>query len=134
MDDKWRKFSCTICRGYGLLDSPMAWFGFTECGNCNEGTVWIRPKGHAFQYPGGPACGMWGPEYYDKATPVMPWEYHVLNVTGCDDPWESNEVFICSCGWSGTIKEHESHYQLYELMFIESRKSAQKVPEPKIKT
>lgn len=39
-----------------------------ECGDCGGvGRLWIRPSGHLFQYPGGPAAGIWSEEKYEEA-------------------------------------------------------------------
>ena len=128
MDGKWRTFTCRICRGYGMIGNPEAWYGYDDCDNCNYGTVWIRPKGHAFQYPGGPACGMWGEEEYKKAIPVMPFDWHswtqteseienfVIDRFGAFD--EDLNTVTCSCGFEGSIKEHDIHAEQKEQEFI----------------
>jgi len=69
MDDKWRVFTCPTCRGYGMTwVGDASWDGTAEC-DCTDGRIFIRPKGHSFEWPGGKATGMWTEEYYDKATP-----------------------------------------------------------------
>lgn len=125
MDDKWRTLSCPICRGYGMT---MVGDGLPNECDCSSGQIWLRPKGHAFQYPGGPGSGMWGPEYYEKATPVMPWEWHwwkegekeveamVLDRWGDLDK-DANTVH-CECGFVGTIREHDGHVKDEEAKFL----------------
>ena len=133
MDDKWRTLTCPMCRGYGLLSAPMAWYGFTECDYCGEsGTIWLRPKGHSFEYPGGPATGMWEPEYYERGTPQMPYQWHAWL-----DTEEEIEKFVldrnagfdenlntvhCACGFVGTIKEHKIHSEEERVKFVEERR------------
>jgi hypothetical protein len=135
VDDKWRTLTCPICRGYGLVSEPMAWYGFNECDNCEEsGTVWLRPKGHSFQYPGGPATGYWGPEYYERGKPVMPYDWHawsasdaeiekfVTDRSGSFDQ-DLNRV-LCECGFEGSIREHQVHANEAEKQFILEHQNA----------
>lgn len=132
MDDKWRTLTCPMCRGYGLLSAPMAWYGFEECDSCGEtGRIWLRPKGHSFEYPGGPATGMWGKDYYDRGMPQMPYEWHcwansekeveefIIDRNGSFD--ENLNQVTCSCGFKGSIKEHEIHAKEKEKEFREER-------------
>lgn len=132
MDDKWRILSCPICRGYGIVSAPMAWFGFTECDNCGEsGTIWLRPKGHSFAYPGGPATGMWGIEYYKKGTPQMPYEWHcwtnsdkevddfIVDRSGSFD--QDLNIVTCACGFTGSLRKHEEHAEEERIKFVEDR-------------
>lgn len=126
MDNKWRTFTCPICRGYGMT---MVGDGLPdECDNCSSGQVWIRPKGHAFQYPGGPGAGMWDEDYYEKATPVMPYEWHfwkegekeidtfILNKFGDLD--KDQNIVHCECGFVGSIRNHEFHVEYEQQQFI----------------
>ena len=64
MDKKWRVAACGCCNGLEWGgDSPR------ECTSCGgTGSVWIRPSGHVFLYPGGPALGRWSTQDYAKAT------------------------------------------------------------------
>jgi hypothetical protein len=41
-----------------------------DCPDCDSGVVFIRPSGHLFRWPGGPAAGRTSPDEYEKATPV----------------------------------------------------------------
>lgn len=128
MDDKWRTMTCPICRGYGMTGNPEAWYGYDDC-DCNYGTIWLRPKGYAFQYPGGPACGMWTEEYYKKAKPEMPWDWHawdhtekeidnfILDRNASFD--ENLNIVNCACKqFTGTIKEHGIHVEEMTQQFI----------------
>ena len=63
MDNKWSEFQCGSCRR-GLTSWGR------ECPYCNQGWVYIRPSGHLFAYPGGPALGKTGSDQYMRATPV----------------------------------------------------------------
>jgi len=65
MDNLWRTMKCHCCNGIKWGgDSPE------ECDDCKGGGgIYIRPSGHAFLYPGGPALGMWGADEYEKAKP-----------------------------------------------------------------
>lgn len=103
MDDKWRKFDCTACNGYGMIwVGDASWDGTADC-SCLNGWIYIRPTGHTFLYPGGPANGFYGKEYYEKAEPYLPTCSHGTLFVGdvecnkCDDefkkdfgyyPWE----------------------------------------------
>jgi hypothetical protein len=50
--------------------------GADECSDCGgDGRLWIRPTGHTFMYPGGPATGMWSVEEYERSTPWEEPEY-----------------------------------------------------------
>jgi hypothetical protein len=103
--------------------------GPDECRDCNgSGTVWIRPKGHCFEYPGGKALGMWSKERYDKGTPEMPWNLHTWDHTDKEiDTWPLNyygsfldEQFIrCTCGVEGTLKDNEVHVKEMKQKWIE---------------
>ncbi len=126
MDDKWRTISCGACGGYGRTWNPMAWDGVVEC-DCNEGIVWIRPGGHTFEYPGGRATGKESKEAYEKGTPQMPWDWHTWNHTNEEIenfPLDRNGTFEgsfpieCTCGWHGTISEHEIHAEEMKQQFI----------------
>jgi len=69
MDDKWRHVACGCCSN-GLIDTWGGWPA--ECQRCSgSGVVWIRPSGHLFRYPGGPACGMTTPDEYDTAILIV---------------------------------------------------------------
>jgi hypothetical protein len=66
----WRLAECGSCRGYGLV-SNCSTGEPQDCRTCEgTGRVWIRPTGHVFQWPGGPALGRWYTEDYDHAIPV----------------------------------------------------------------
>jgi len=68
MDDKWRITRCPSCGSSGLKWND--WSGAEECNDCGgSGRLWIRPTGHTFMYPGGPARGMWSKEEYERSTP-----------------------------------------------------------------
>lgn len=128
MDDKWRVKSCDICRGGGVV-----WLGedVGGCRTCNEaGRVYLRPKGHAFEYPGGPAVGWWSEQDYEEASPVMPWSWHFLKNFDYEnapiDPRTGDPIGTqaveCECGWVGTFDAHELHCTQKELEFIAERK------------
>jgi hypothetical protein len=75
MDDLWRTITCWECRGYGVVSvySANDFEGPGECGTCDgSGAVFVRPGGHCFHYPGGPACGMVSPEWYQRGEPYRP--------------------------------------------------------------
>lgn len=66
MDNKWRLAPCGCCAG-------IEWGGDypQECRTCGGGGfVYIRPSGHVFQYPGGPALGQWTQKDYTNSQPV----------------------------------------------------------------
>jgi len=72
MKTDWRTTPCPICSGHGvvLVYSHNDVEGPGECNECcGSGLFWLRPSGHVFVYPGGPARGSW-PEEYARATPV----------------------------------------------------------------
>ena len=130
MDDKWRTISCPHCGGHGVTWNPESWFGVEECNECGEsGRLWIRPLGHLFQYPGGPGAGMWDEKAYAEGTPMMPYEWHawsasdeeinkfiVNSYTGSFDE-DLNKV-VCTCGFEGTLREHQAHAEEAERQFI----------------
>lgn len=67
MDKLWRTVRCPSCGGHGLREAVE---GAVECSECEgSGGLWIRPSGHVFQYPGGPAAGMWSKYEYERGTP-----------------------------------------------------------------
>ena len=74
MDNKWRTIQCPGCNGFGVIAvySAYDFEGPGECPECVNGTLWLRPSGHAFLYPGGPAAGMVSRETYALAAPVTP--------------------------------------------------------------
>ena len=52
----WRSAKCALCRGYGVKwsysqEAPV------ECDSCNNGVLYISPKGRRVLYPGGPFLG-----------------------------------------------------------------------------
>ena len=66
-DGKWRTISCICDAGTehrltlgGYIEVPCEW--------CENGTIFLRPSGHAFSYPGGKALGSY-PGAYGTATP-----------------------------------------------------------------
>jgi len=64
MDNKWRTVKCPKCGGYGVrMRGDSLPF---ECGDCNSGVLYIRPSGHTFLWPGGPATGMWSADKYHR--------------------------------------------------------------------
>lgn len=102
MDDKWRAMTCPICRGYGMRwVGDASWDGTAECDNCGEsGTVYLRPNGSSFQYPGGPATGMWGKQYYEKAKPYLPACEHGVIFVNNVSCVKCDEDFIKDFGYS----------------------------------
>ena len=75
MDNKWRTCRCPSCGGHGVVSvySAYDFEGPGECGECGgSGSLFIRPSGHLFQWPGGPACGMGSREEYEAGTPWLP--------------------------------------------------------------
>lgn len=105
IDDKWRTYTCTLCRGYGMIwVGDAAWDGIAEC-DCGNGTIYIRPTGHTFAWPGGPANGRDTKEQYEKATPYLPTcEHGVIFVNDANCQECSNE-FIKEFG--STWQEEE---------------------------
>ena len=63
IDDKWRVISCVCYAGLRMgRDEP------TECTDCNgSARIFIRPSGHLFAWPGGPAVGRTSPQEYERA-------------------------------------------------------------------
>ena len=73
MDTKWRTVRCESCRGYGMVSDFRSgdFEGAMECPDCSGGVVFLRPSGHAFAYPGGPALGkLYGVTDYERGRPV----------------------------------------------------------------
>jgi hypothetical protein len=72
LDDKWRICRCHSCSGHGLIPvySGVDFEGPGECRHCcGSGVIFVRPSGHAFQYPGGPAAGMVSRDDYNAGVP-----------------------------------------------------------------
>jgi hypothetical protein len=123
LDTKWRKANCGLCVS-GIKFSAGA--EPDEC-DCGGGIVYLRPKGHAFAWPGGPACGWWDEKEYEAATPVMPFDWHywketddeiaAMSLTRMGDLEKSN-IIHCICGFIGTIGEDEIHRYNAEQAFI----------------
>lgn len=131
MDDKWRIISCPCCTN-GMYwsytyDEPA------DCRNCEgSGRLYIRPTGHLFQYPGGPAAGMWDKEKYENAIPVMPfflhdWDHATEEVDswpiGEDGDLLPSQQISCMCGQIETFKTFINHRNKMEQEWIESHKS-----------
>ncbi len=54
----WREERCSSCH-FGLRASRnMHDMSPEECPHCNQGYVWVSPKGRIADYPGGPFRGM----------------------------------------------------------------------------
>ena len=130
MDDKWRTIGCSFCT------TGMVW-NWTydepdECRNCNgSGTVWIRPTGHCFEYPGGHALGLWSKEKYGRGTPEMPYALHAWNHTDKEvDSWPTNiygsflddQRIKCVCGWEGTLLDNDIHTKEMKQKWIAEHK------------
>lgn len=51
----WHEETCGVCRGLGIVSAYSAFDfeGPTDCRSCNNGTVWVSPKGRHAEYPGG---------------------------------------------------------------------------------
>lgn len=74
MDDKWRTIPCCCISGMKPGSLPPG----EECDHCMGNMImWIRPGGHTFLYPGGPATGyqgkIAGPKEYAAGKPEPPW-------------------------------------------------------------
>jgi hypothetical protein len=70
----WRTIQCSHCRGYGVVSHYSAYDfeGAKDCPDCEgTGQLYIRPTGHLFLYPGGPAKGMWDKKAYGRAKPLF---------------------------------------------------------------
>ncbi len=52
----WKVAPCSLCRGIGVVWS-YTYDGPIECKDCNNGVVYISPKGRRALYPGGPFLG-----------------------------------------------------------------------------
>ena len=87
MDNKWRVFTCPTCSGSGVVSvySAYDFEGPGPCNDCGEsGRIFIRPSGHCFAYPGGPAAGMWSKDKYQQSKPyVIPNESPNSLTYGC---------------------------------------------------
>jgi len=62
MDNKWTEIPCGRCGGCGLVSEytfgGTDFLGAGECPDCGgSGAQWMRPSGHLFMHPGGPAIG-----------------------------------------------------------------------------
>ena len=69
IDDKWRTIQCYHCDGHGMY---AGWGGeIAEGYLCSQGRIFIRPTGHLFQYPSGPARGMTTKDAYLKGERVL---------------------------------------------------------------
>ena len=90
MDDKWRTLNCDSCRGYGVVSGYAGdgdFLGAVECRHCNgSGTVFIRPGGYLFLYPGGPACGRATLADYEAAIPYLPLQEFQESINDCCMP------------------------------------------------
>jgi hypothetical protein len=69
-DGRWRVMKCCCIAGMKPGSLPPG----EECDHCmGNGLMWIRPTGHTFLYPGGPATGysgkVQGPLDYAQALP-----------------------------------------------------------------
>lgn len=124
MDENWRTMTCYLCNGTGLKTGLSR----DDAGTCDcyQGVIWLRPKGHMFKYPGGPADGVGPEEWYEKGTPKMPWEWHALDEKKNDfdsfdtedgGDWCNCNQVVCNCGWTGGYKDHDIHWKLEEKMF-----------------
>jgi hypothetical protein len=68
VDNKWRVLSCWCGGGFIWSYASESAEEHDACGG--TGKIYIRPKGHTFQYPGGPASGRMTKEDYEEATPL----------------------------------------------------------------
>jgi hypothetical protein len=127
VDDKWRTIGCSCSNGIRWSyyeDGP------DECRDCiGGGQIYIRPKGHLFQYPGGPAMGIASSAEYRRGTPVMPFEWHCwadpesyIEELPIDDTgsFMQDSIVHCSCGIAMTIAQHDMHCSGMKLKFRES--------------
>ena len=130
MDDKWRKTSCSSC--YNGMKWSYTYDEPIECSDCaGSGSVYIRPTGHCFMWPGGPALGMWSKEEYKKAIPEMPFDLHVWDASEEEiDSFDldrhgnflSSQPVRCICGLQTTIGGHEIHTKEMEKLWIEEHR------------
>ena len=65
----WRVATCSMCRGTGLKWSYEV--GAVDCRHCNNGVVYISPKGRLALYPGGPFLGSTALEEEMKTAKVL---------------------------------------------------------------
>ena len=72
MKPDWRTIQCHGCGGHGVV-AVYSYYDFEGADFCDvcggAGYVFIRPTGHLFLHPGGPACGMGTPTDYQRGTP-----------------------------------------------------------------
>ena len=72
IDDRWRTLPCSPCGGHGVVPvySAFDFEGPGECSSCGGmGRVFIRPSGHLFLWPGGPAAGKTDASEYEQGAP-----------------------------------------------------------------
>lgn len=127
MDSQWRTLPCFYCQNVGNLWSSKVDY----CEICeSNGILWIRPQGQLFGYPGGPAVGSIADEWYTKATPMMPFDWHILNEQDNDFDnfllteeglWSIDNIVHCSCGWEGNYIDHALHVESEEKLFVEGK-------------
>ena len=74
-DDKWRTKICNVCYGGVEFYSTLDGIEERTCWCCGGyGQFFLRPSGHAFAYPGGPALGRWSKEDYEVADLWVGWD------------------------------------------------------------
>jgi len=76
MDSKWRYIYCGICQaGEYWVDSLYGPYSIT-CPYCHGWhKIYLRPSGHAFAYPGGPAIGRYSSVEYEAGyIDPVPWD------------------------------------------------------------
>lgn len=66
----WRWTRC-YCH-HGIVQNPNTLDPDPiEHDDCHgQGVIAIRPSGHCFLFPGGPALGMWGESFYEAGWPI----------------------------------------------------------------
>lgn len=74
MDNKWRTISCGCDGGIEWRLTLGGYYDYTCSGCKGSGTIYLRPSGHAFSYPGGPAVGSYTSVAYETAEPVESWD------------------------------------------------------------
>ncbi len=69
MDGLWRYYGCW-CNAGQVWVATLGGPEVDTCRSCGgSGRIFIRPTGHEFAWPGGPALGMSPPSRYETATP-----------------------------------------------------------------
>ncbi len=70
----WKRFPCSRCRGYGVVDVGYDQVKPADCPDCGGSRMlYVSEHDRVAEWPGGPWVGRWPLQYSETPGPAMTW-------------------------------------------------------------